>query len=516
MNEILIYGDIGYEVQAKDIVTQLNKCEGPLDVRIDSNGGDVYAGISIMNALRRYPDVVTVYVDGIAASAASYIAVGGADRLVMSPNSALMVHGAWTNGAGNSFEFAEIAANLAQITENIAGIYAEKSGQDAAYWLEVMKKDTTYSAEQAVEVGLADEVAESVKSVAAQQRQAVMAAKRSRFAESKAAAGVPEIVSRSATPPTAGSRSESAPENITPSDGQKGDTLSIQNLAQELGVEPDVLREKLSGFFNEAVAVAGEVEVTYPAETPIAPTERVTVEPVIGDQGGDAAAEGETPTVQNAATAPLGLTFAIGSTPDEWDVTVDESTGVVTAKAPNGAEVGETVEVVVKVNDSTDVACTFKVKAVSEDTDDGEQTTDPASTKVPAAPGNTAGQVFVDVVPRIADNSDVVMVPKSVWDEYVAERAKNQARIEAEAQRELESKIDGHIRDGRYSAAHRGEALAAYKHDPETAEKTWGSLPMNKAVPVAEIGHSGAAEKMSKADELVAKARANRKNKENK
>ena len=87
LNEILIYGDIGFEVQAKDVVNQLNDADGPVTVRVDSFGGDVYAGISILNALRRYPDVVTVYVDGIAASAASFIAVGGACLLYTSPSS---------------------------------------------------------------------------------------------------------------------------------------------------------------------------------------------------------------------------------------------------------------------------------------------------------------------------------------------------------------------------------------------------------------------------------------------
>lgn len=167
MNEILIYGDIGFEVQAKDIVGQLNDMDGPVDVRVDSYGGDVYAGISILNALRRYPDTVTVYVDGMAASAASFIAVGGADTLVMSPNSSLLIHGAWSQGMGNSEEMAQLASDLNQVTDNLATIYAEKTGKDASYWRELMKKDTTFTAEEAIEAGLADMVAEFSKSAKA-------------------------------------------------------------------------------------------------------------------------------------------------------------------------------------------------------------------------------------------------------------------------------------------------------------------------------------------------------------
>ena len=496
MNEILIYGGIGTDVVARDIVTQLNEAEGPLTVRIDSYGGDVYSGISIMNALRRYPDVVTAYVDGMAASAASYIAVGGSDRLVMSPNSSMLVHGAWTSGAGNAADFEEIAGNLAQITENIAGIYAEKAGNDKEFWLDVMKKDTTYTAEQAVEVGLADEVGESKKSVAAQQRHLVMAAKRSQFEEATAAAGVPEIVSRSAAPPTLGSRSESVPEI----NQEKGDAMSILNqLAKELGKKPVDVQNALSGFFNETVTVSGEVEVTYPAETAIAPTERVTVEPTIGDtpaEDGESSDVSETAEPQNAFmdAAGLGLTFAPGTVPEGWDFTVDEATGVVTAKAPTGVEVGDVVEATVKVNDSTEVPVSFKVRSLSDD-------------------GEDEGEAPAGDVPAEAPANSVVTVPKAVWDEYMADRAKYAAQLEADKERELEAKIDGHIRDGRYSAAHRGEALAAYKADPVTAERVWGALPKNKAVPVSELGHSGDMENMTTLERMRAKAAANRKNK---
>lgn len=283
--------------------------------------------------------------------------------------------------------------------------------------------------------------------------------------------------------------------------------MSIQNLAQELGVEPDVLRKKLSGFFNETVTVSGEVEVTYPAETPVAPTERVTVEPTIGDT---LAEDGETTdapdeaiaTAQNAAVdaAGLGLTFVVGTVPDGWDITVDETTGVVTAKAPTNVEVGDIAEASVQVNGSTDIPVTFKVRSLS---DDGEDTTDGAGADTSAEEG-AAGAAL----------NDVITVPRSVWNEYMADRAKYAAQLEADKQRELEAKIDGHIRAGRYSAAHRSQALSAYQADPVIAEKVWGALPANKAVPVAELGHSGDTDaQMSRVEALRAKAKANRENK---
>ena len=479
MNEILIYGDIGFEVQAKDIVNQLNDADGPVTVRVDSFGGDVYAGISILNALRRYPDVVTVYVDGMAASAASFIAVGGADRLIMSPNSSLLIHGAWSQGMGNSEEMAQLASNLNQITDNLATIYAEKTGQEPMYWRELMKQDTTFTAEQAVEAGLADAVDELKKSARAEKRHAVMAAQRSRFAENGGVRGVPEIETRAAAPPPPVTRSESGDMTSMPSDGQEGDAMSIKNLAQELGVEPDELREKLSGFFNEQVEVSGQVDVTYPEETAVAPTEQVTVEPTIANTDGE---DG----------GALGLVFAVSSVPEGWDVTVEESTGAVTAKAPSGVEPGDTVTATVTVNESTEVSVVFKVRSLSE-SDEEEPTPEPDG-------GETMGD-------------DVVTVPRAVWDEYMADRAKYSAKLAEDKQRALEAKVDGHIREGRYSAGHRGAAIAAYQTDPVAAEKIWGALPKNVAVPVQEIGHSGDVAGMSKVEKLRAKAAANRQNK---
>lgn len=490
MPEILIYGDIGFEVVPAQIVAQLKECEGPIEVRVDSFGGDVYAGISIMNALRRYPDVVTVYVDGMAASAASYIAVGGADRLVMSPNSSMMVHGAWTQGVGNSAEFSELAANLTQITDNIASIYAEKSGKDKDFWLEVMEKDTTYSAEQAVEIGLADSVAESKKSAFAAQRQSILASLKSRFQETAGRAGVPEIAPRSmAPPPPIVSRSESGNTTTTePSDGQNGDKMSILNqLAQELGKKPEDVQNALSGFFNEVVPITGEVEVSYPADTKIVPTEKIKVAPIVGDKPaetaepseGDAVAPvenaeesaGDSAAVQLAKSA--GLTFAMGDVAEGFTAEVDEG-GTVTIKAPSGAEVGSTAEFTVLVNET---AVPLSVTVRSLDEEEGAEGEDPADAETePASAGaSTASAQFVSV-------------PKAHFD-YLNKLAANfgatQAKIDAKAK---EDRVVKDIADGRFSASNRADALRTLTEDPKAYENSWGKLPKN-TIPRAEIGY---------------------------
>ena len=481
MNEILIYGDIGFENTAKDIEAKLAEFEGePAKVRINSGGGDVYEGVAILNALRSYSGELTVVIESLAASAASFIAVGVGGRVVIRPNAEVMIHKAWTMLAGNADDIDKIKADLARQDVKIAKIYAERAGGELDDWLALMSAETWYSADEALEAGLVDAI-EDAKAPAA-----------SALGTKKVFAQFKYSNRSAAPPPTLGSRSESVPET----NQEKGDTVGILNqLAKELGKSPEDVQRALSGFFNETVTVSGEVEVTYPAETAIAPTERVTVEPTIGDT--PAAGDEEAPAApQNAAmdATGLGLAFAPGTVPEGWDFTVDEATGVVTAKAPAGVEVGDVVEATVKVNDSTEVPVSFKVRSLSDD-------------------GEDEGEAPAGDVPAEAPANAVVTVPKAVWDEYVADRAKYAAQLEADKARELEAKIDGHIRDGRYSAAHRGEALAAYKADPVTAERVWGALPKNKAVPVSELGHSGDMENMTTLERMRAKAAANRKNK---
>ena len=456
MNEILIYGDIGFEVQAKDIVNQLNGADGPVTVRVDSFGGDVYAGISILNALRRYPDVVTVYVDGMAASAASFIAVGGADRLIMSPNSSLLIHGAWSQGMGNSEEMAQLAADLNQITDNLATIYAEKTGQEPAYWRELMKKDTTFTAEQAVEAGLADAVDELEKSARAEKRHAVMASGRSRFASPAGGRGVPEIETRAAAPPPRPVRRSGIgdEETTTPSNGQEEDAMSILNqLAKELGKKPVDVQRALSGFFNETVQVNTEIEISYPEDTQVVPTGKATITPV-----------GEVPS---------GLTFTLGEVAEGWAAEVAEDTGVITVTAPN-AEPGEQLALTVTVQsgegEPTELTTGVTIKAAADD----EPEPTPAEPAAPGTPGELAG--------------DAVSLDRETYAELKAAAKFGWQAMERDKESKLVSEVDAWVKDGRISASLRGKAVAAMKRDPQIARDLYGSNPKD-TVPRAELGY---------------------------
>ena len=137
----------------------------PLDIRIDSCGGDVYEGFAIASAIQRYPGLTTAYVDGVAASAASYIAVM-ADRVVMSDYAQIMmIHDASTVAVGNASEMLDAAARLDAVDATIAGIISARSGMPVEDVRAAMDAETWYGAEDAVGAGLADEVCRTARRV---------------------------------------------------------------------------------------------------------------------------------------------------------------------------------------------------------------------------------------------------------------------------------------------------------------------------------------------------------------
>lgn len=166
---IRIYGDIGDSwwgdsVTAKDFVDELDAAGpvGSIHVHLNSPGGDAFDGITIMNALRDHPANVTVHVDGLAASAASIIAMAG-DDVVMGRGSQLMIHDASTIAYGNAGDLQKVADQLNHLSDGLAEVYAEKAGGTAAEWRDAMREETWYSDKEAVAAGLADRITASSK-----------------------------------------------------------------------------------------------------------------------------------------------------------------------------------------------------------------------------------------------------------------------------------------------------------------------------------------------------------------
>jgi ATP-dependent Clp endopeptidase proteolytic subunit ClpP len=147
-------------VSAKEFAQTLDELPDTvtrIELHVNSPGGDVFDGIAIMNALRAHAATVTVIVDGIAASAASFIAAS-ADTLIMAPNSELMIHDAWGLVVGNAADMKQMAELLDHLSNNIASVYARKAGGSTEDWRAAMQRESWFSAEEALAAGLADQV----------------------------------------------------------------------------------------------------------------------------------------------------------------------------------------------------------------------------------------------------------------------------------------------------------------------------------------------------------------------
>lgn len=145
-------------VSATAFAKALSTMSGPISLRINSPGGDVFAARAMASAMKEYGSDITAYVDGYAASAASVLAVA-ANRCVMADGSFMMIHNAWTMTIGNGEDHLQTAALLEKIDASLAATYATKSGKDAAVFKDYMAAETWFTAEEAIAVGLADEMA---------------------------------------------------------------------------------------------------------------------------------------------------------------------------------------------------------------------------------------------------------------------------------------------------------------------------------------------------------------------
>jgi len=157
--EIFLFDEVGsWGTSANDFVKELRDVKAStIDVHINSPGGEVYDGLAIFNALRSHKANVTVYIDGLAASAASFIAMAG-DRIVAERNASLMVHNAHAVGVGDAEDMRKLADMLDRMSGTIADIYSERAGGTVAQWRARMASETWFSADEAKAAGLVDEV----------------------------------------------------------------------------------------------------------------------------------------------------------------------------------------------------------------------------------------------------------------------------------------------------------------------------------------------------------------------
>lgn len=157
--DIYIYDEIGFwGTTAAKFASDLRDLDVKnITLHLNSPGGEVFDGVAIYNTLVNHKATVHVVVDGLAASAASFIAQAG-DEVTMGQGSTMMIHDASGFAWGNSEEMHKTAEILDGLSQTIAGLYSARAGGSPDMWRGMMRAETWYNADEAVEAGLADKV----------------------------------------------------------------------------------------------------------------------------------------------------------------------------------------------------------------------------------------------------------------------------------------------------------------------------------------------------------------------
>jgi ATP-dependent Clp protease protease subunit len=170
--EVWIYEEIGENfwgegLSAKKFVNELNALDvSAIDLHINSPGGSVFDGQAIYNALRRHKAEVTTYIDGLAASIASVVALAG-DRVVMPSNAMMMIHNPWGMAIGYAGDMRSMADTLDKVRETILNVYDEHSTKTRDELSAAMDAETELTAADALDYGFIDEVGGALR-IAAQ------------------------------------------------------------------------------------------------------------------------------------------------------------------------------------------------------------------------------------------------------------------------------------------------------------------------------------------------------------
>ena len=162
--DVYLFNDIGtFGVTAQNFIDEIKEYEDTeLNIHINSLGGEVFEGMAIYSIIQRRKAKTTVYIEGIAASIASVIALA-ADEVIMSENSLLMIHNAWGGTQGEAKDMRKQAEILDKITNEIAEVYVKKSGIPYNEVIRMMDEETWLTAEEAVALGLVDSISEPIK-----------------------------------------------------------------------------------------------------------------------------------------------------------------------------------------------------------------------------------------------------------------------------------------------------------------------------------------------------------------
>jgi ATP-dependent protease ClpP protease subunit/2'-5' RNA ligase len=158
--EVYLYSEIGmWGVSADMFAREMSEVKAKtINLHINSPGGEVFDGVAIYNTLKNHPARIEVSIDGLAASAASFIACAG-DRIVIMRHAQMMIHDAAGFCMGNGKDMSSMADLLESLSDTIADIYMQRAGGNIAMWRERMRAETWLNAQEALALKLVDEVA---------------------------------------------------------------------------------------------------------------------------------------------------------------------------------------------------------------------------------------------------------------------------------------------------------------------------------------------------------------------
>ena len=162
--DVYIFDEIGMGgVNAQGFIEEIKSFkDSPMNLHINCVGGDVFDGMAIYNIIKKRTAKTTVYIEGIAASMGSVIALA-ADSVVMAENSLFMIHNAWGGAMGEAKEMKKTANLLDKISGEIADIYVKKTKLPYDKVKEMMDEETWLNAEEALELGFIDSISDAIK-----------------------------------------------------------------------------------------------------------------------------------------------------------------------------------------------------------------------------------------------------------------------------------------------------------------------------------------------------------------
>lgn len=166
--QLLLYGDIGQYyswsgISLDGVVSALaGKSADTIEVFINSYGGDMFESIAIKNYLMRRPEKIITYVDGIAASGGSLIAMAG-DEIIMPKDAQLMIHNPWTIAAGNADDFRKLADEMDKANTSIQETYLTHFNDSREKLAELLEAESWLTAEEALAYGLASSIIDAAE-----------------------------------------------------------------------------------------------------------------------------------------------------------------------------------------------------------------------------------------------------------------------------------------------------------------------------------------------------------------